>query len=53
MRLIRHFQGSESREIEDNDILFEIEETVPLSVTSKEHIDTLRNWAEKRARAAS
>jgi SpoVK/Ycf46/Vps4 family AAA+-type ATPase len=44
---------SESREIEDNDILLEIEETVPLSVTYKEHIDALRSWAEKRARAAS
>jgi SpoVK/Ycf46/Vps4 family AAA+-type ATPase len=44
---------AESRELEDSDILFEIEETVPLSVTYKEHIDTLRTWAEKRARAAS
>jgi SpoVK/Ycf46/Vps4 family AAA+-type ATPase len=44
---------AESREIENKDILFEIEETVPLSVTYKEHIDALRNWAEKRARAAS
>jgi hypothetical protein len=30
-----------------------IEEPVPLSVTYQEHIDALRQWAEKRARAAS
>jgi SpoVK/Ycf46/Vps4 family AAA+-type ATPase len=44
---------AENREVEDNDILLEIGETVPLSVTYKEHIDYLRTWAEKRARIAS
>jgi SpoVK/Ycf46/Vps4 family AAA+-type ATPase len=42
---------AEDREIEDKDIFSEIEETVPLSVTFKEHIASLRNWAEKRARS--
>ena len=44
---------AEDRDIEGNDILFEIQETVPLSVTYKEHIDSLRTWAENRARIAS
>ena len=44
---------SADREIEDMDILLEIEETVPLSVTYKEHISSLRAWAEKRARTAT
>lgn len=42
---------AEDREIEDKDIFSEIEETVPLSVTYKEHIASLRAWAENRARA--
>lgn len=41
------------REIEDKDIYDEIEETVPLSVTYKEHIVSLRAWAENRARATT
>ncbi|RPI80125.1 MAG: AAA family ATPase [Desulfobacteraceae bacterium] len=41
------------REIENKDILLEIEETVPLSVTYQEKISALRQWAEKRARSAS
>jgi len=40
-------------ELSDEDILAEIEETVPLSITYKEHIDSLRSWAATRARAAS
>ena len=44
---------AEGRDIEDKDILLEIEETVPLSVTSREHISSLRSWAEKRARATT
>jgi SpoVK/Ycf46/Vps4 family AAA+-type ATPase len=36
-----------------NDILKSIRETVPLSVTMKENIDALRNWAKTRARNAS
>ncbi len=44
---------SEDRELREEDIFLELEETVPLSVTYKEKIDTLRSWAEKRARQAS
>jgi SpoVK/Ycf46/Vps4 family AAA+-type ATPase len=44
---------AENRDIEDRDILAEIEETVPLSITYKEKIDFLRDWAKKRARDAS
>jgi len=44
---------AEDREIEDNDILTEIQETVPLSMTYREHIESLRTWAENRARIAS
>ena len=49
--LYRAFAGD--REIEDKDIHSKIEETVPLSVTYKEHIAALRTWAETRARAAT
>jgi hypothetical protein len=44
---------AEDRDISDNDVISEIKETVPLSVTYKEHIDELRAWAEKRARPAT
>lgn len=44
---------AEDREIEEGDILSEIQETVPLSVTYKERIGSLRTWAENRARIAS
>lgn len=44
---------AESREVEDNDVLFEIGETFPLSVTYEEHVNYLRNWAENRTRMAS
>ncbi len=41
------------RDLIDDDILFEIQETVPSSVTFRERIDSLRDWAENRARPAS
>ena len=44
---------AEDREIGNNDILNEIKETVPLSVTYKEHINQLRAWAKNRARPAT
>lgn len=44
---------AQEREIEDKDIYSEIEETVPLSVTYKEHIAALRKWAENRARSTT
>jgi len=44
---------AEGRELEDADILQEIEETVPLSVTYQEQIAALRKWAEGRARPAT
>ena len=43
----------ENREIEQKDIIFNIEKSVPLSVTMKEKIDWLRNWAKDRAVPAS
>ena len=44
---------AENRELQNADILFEINETVPLSVTYQEHIEALRAWATPRARSAS
>jgi len=44
---------SEGRDITTDDILKAIRETVPLSVTMKEQIDALREWASGRARRAS
>ncbi len=44
---------AEDRELSDEDILYEVEETVPLSITYQEIIADLRQWAEKRARPAS
>ncbi len=44
---------SEGRDITTEDILKAIQETVPLSVTMKEQIDALREWASGRARRAS
>lgn len=41
------------REFTTEDILNAIEDTVPLAVTMKEQIDSLRSWANKRARHAS
>ncbi len=44
---------ADNRELKDEDVLQEIKETVPLSVTYQERISALRNWAKKRARDAS
>ena len=44
---------ADDREITDQDVLSEIKETIPLSVTCSERIDELRAWAENRARPAS
>lgn len=41
------------RDLTEDDIVAEIEETVPLSTTYREYIDSLRQWASTRARAAS
>ena len=43
----------ENREVEQKDIVANIEKSVPLSVTMKEKIDWLRNWAKNRAVPAS
>lgn len=43
----------ENREIETKDIVVNIEKSVPLSITMKEKIDWLRNWARTRAVPAS
>jgi SpoVK/Ycf46/Vps4 family AAA+-type ATPase len=43
----------EKREIEDRDLLKAFGETVPLSVTMREQIEHLRNWAGNRAKRAS
>lgn len=44
---------AENRELSDGDILQEITETVPLSMTYKERISGLRSWAQNRARPAT
>ncbi|MFH1153217.1 MAG: AAA family ATPase [Pseudomonadota bacterium] len=41
------------RELTDTDIVQEITETVPLSVTYRERITALREWAKNRARPAT
>ncbi len=43
----------EGREVTDEDIFKAAGETVPLSKTMEEEIDTLRNWCTTRARHAS
>lgn len=43
----------ENREVELKDIVANIEKSVPLSITMKEKIDWLRNWAKNRAVPAS
>jgi AAA+ superfamily predicted ATPase len=63
-----HFAGSEleqvvvgglyrafaqGRELRQNDLLAEVEETVPLYTTYEERIKLLRQWAKGRARAAT
>ena len=44
---------AESRELDENDLVNAIDETVPLYDTYEERIKELRNWAQNRARAAS
>ncbi len=44
---------AEGRDLHNDDILQEIEETVPLAVTYQESIAELRKWAEGRARPAT
>jgi AAA+ superfamily predicted ATPase len=41
------------RTINTVDIIREIKESIPISITMKEEISELRNWANKRARSAS
>ena len=41
------------RPINTVDIIRELKESIPISVTMKEEINELRNWASKRARSAS
>ncbi|HBC91824.1 MAG TPA: ATPase [Pelotomaculum sp.] len=41
------------RELTTEDIFLQIKQTLPLSATMKERIDSLRNWAVNRARPAS
>jgi len=43
----------ETRDINTQDILKNIKESIPLSITMKENIDDIRNWARQRARCAS
>jgi SpoVK/Ycf46/Vps4 family AAA+-type ATPase len=44
------FQG---REIKSDDIMRSLKQSIPLSVTMKENIDELRQWAKDRARCSS
>jgi len=43
----------EEREVETEDLLRNVEQTVPLSQTMREEIEALRSWARMRARPAS
>lgn len=43
----------ENRDINTQDILNNVKESVPLSVTMKENIESTRSWAKTRARCAS
>ncbi|MCP4643613.1 MAG: AAA family ATPase [bacterium] len=48
-----HDSFFDGREVETNDILQSLRETVPLSTTMREKIETLRVWARDRARPVS
>jgi SpoVK/Ycf46/Vps4 family AAA+-type ATPase len=48
-----HESFFEERELETNDILKSIEDTVPLSTTMRERISSLREWSGDRARPVS
>jgi hypothetical protein len=39
--------------VNTEDLLLAVSETVPLSQTMSERIDTLREWAQNRARSAN
>jgi hypothetical protein len=41
------------RELNNDDIIFALKETVPVSITMQETIEGLRDWANNRARNAS
>jgi SpoVK/Ycf46/Vps4 family AAA+-type ATPase len=43
----------ENRDISNTDIVTNIKQSIPLSVTMKENIDQIREWAKFRARCAS
>jgi SpoVK/Ycf46/Vps4 family AAA+-type ATPase len=43
----------ENRDIETKDILINIKQSIPLSITMRENIDQLKSWARNRARCAS
>jgi len=43
----------QNRDIVSEDILRNLKESIPLSVTMKENIDDIRNWAKYRARPSS
>lgn len=45
--------GDQQRELTTEDLLKAIKDSIPLSVTMREGIQRLRDWAETRARAAS
>jgi len=44
---------SQEREVKDDDILFSIRTTIPLSTTMEDEIKRIRDWARGRARPAS
>jgi len=44
---------SQEREVNDDDILYSIRTTIPLSTTMEDEIKQLRDWARGRARPAS
>lgn len=44
---------SQGREVVSTDLVWAAQQTVPLAVTAKEKIETMRTWAKTRARFAS
>jgi hypothetical protein len=44
---------ADGREIDKEDLVFAVQETVPLYKTYEEQIKALREWAHERARPAS
>jgi SpoVK/Ycf46/Vps4 family AAA+-type ATPase len=43
----------DNRDINDQDVLRNLKQSIPLSITMKENIDQLKDWAKYRARCAS